>query len=390
MPQAAHVMLIVETSMEYGRAVLCGISDYVLAHKPWSMYVDLRELIIEPPRWIENWEGDGIISRSTTPELAEKLLRKRIPTVDLTDIYGDLGLPHIWTDQHEVGRLAAGHLLERGFRHFGYCGFSGHDWARKRLDGFREALRAADCTTEVLESPWEATRSLSWEDQQQQITDWLRELPKPLGVFACNDMRGQHVLDACRRAELSVPEEVAVIGVDADELVCGMCDPPLSSVIPNPRKIGYEAAALLDRLMEGAAPLPYEQIVAPLGVSTRQSTDVLAIDDPQIAAAVRLIRQRACEGITVDDVLRNIPLTRSVLERRFRKYVKRSPQAEIRNVQIKRIKQLLIETDLVLERIAELTGFSHPEYMSVVFKRETGQPPGQFRTQAQTQQDQGL
>lgn len=382
MPQHLHVLLIVETSLEYGRSVLRGISDYVLAHRPWSMYLDLRELMIDPPQWLDRWNGDGIISRSTTPELAETLLRKKIPTVDLTDIYGDLGLPHIWTDNLEVGRLAAGHLLERGFRHFAYCGFSGHDWARQRLTGFREALHAAHSAAEVLESPWSGNRD--WEDQQREITDWLRELPKPLGVFACNDMRGQHVLDACRRLELSVPEEVAVIGVDNDELICAMCDPPLSSVVPNPRKIGYEAAAMLDRLMQGAPPHPYEQIVPPLGVATRQSTDVLAIDDPQVASAVVYIRQHACEGITVDDVLKRVPLTRSVLERRFRKYVKRSPQAEIRNVQIKRIKQLLMETDLPLERIAELTGFQHPEYLSVVFKRETGQPPGHFRRQTQT------
>lgn len=383
-------MLIVETSLAYGREVLRGISDYVVEHRPWSMYVDLRELIIEPPKWIDQWEGDGIISRSTTPELAERLQKLKIPTVDLTDIYGDMGLPHIWTDNRKVGEMAAIHLLERGFRNFGYCSFTGHDWAARRLDGFREALRQADCTVDVLESPWEATQTESWEDQQRAITDWLSQLPRPLGVFACNDMRGQHVLDACRRINASVPEEIAVIGVDDDDLICGMCEPPLSSVMPNPRKIGYEAAALLDRQMQGGPALPYEQIIPPLGITTRQSTDVLAIEDPQIATAVRFIRQHACEGITVKDLLREIPLSRSVLERRFRKYIKRSPQSEIRNQQIKRIKELLMETDLPLDRIAELTGFEHPEYMSVVFKRETDETPGRFRKRAQNERDIGL
>lgn len=383
-------MLIVETSMEYGREVLRGISDYVVEHRSWSMYVDLRELIIDPPKWIDTWQGDGIISRSTTPELAERFRKSGIPTVDLSDIYGDLGLPHIWTDHRMVGEMAATHLLERGFRHFGYCSFTGHDWAQRRLDGFRAALHDAGHTTEVFESPWEATRSKSWEDQQREISDWISELPRPLGVFACNDMRGQHVLDVCRRLDVSVPEEIAVIGVDDDELLCGMCDPPLSSVMPNPRKIGYEAAALLDRQMAGAPAHPYEQIIPPLGITTRQSTDVLAIEDPQIASAVNFIRQHACKGISVKDVLKQIPLSRSVLERRFRKYVKRSPQSEIRNQQIKRIKQLLMETDLALDRIAELTGFQHPEYMSVVFKRETGDTPGNFRKQAQNKRDVGL
>jgi len=372
-------MLIVETSLAYGRQVLRGISRYVVSHQPWSLYLDLRELMVEPPEWLESWEGDGIISRSTTPELAAKLLRLKMPTVDLTDIHGDMGLPHIWTDNVAVGRLAAAHLLERGFRHFAYCGFSGHYWAGLRRDGFRAALAEAGADCQILESPWATSRAHSWEEQQREIADWLARLPKPVGVMASNDMRGQHVLDACRRRELAVPEEVAVIGVDNDELLCEMCDPPLSSVVMNAERIGYDAAALLDQLMEGHAPRERISLVEPLGIVTRQSTDVLAIEDTLVASAVKFIREHACEGVTVDDVLKKVPLSRSVLERRFRKFLSRSPQEEIRLVQIKRVKQLLAESDLALEQIAELAGYRHAEYMSVVFKRETGQTPGQYR-----------
>lgn len=372
-------MLIVETSLAYGRQVLRGISRYVVSHQPWSLYLDLRELMVEPPEWLESWEGDGIISRSTTPELAAKLLRLKMPTVDLTDIHGDMGLPHIWTDNVAVGRLAAAHLLERGFRHFAYCGFSGHYWAGLRRDGFLAALAESGVECQVLESPWATSRAHSWEEQQREIADWLAKLPKPLGVMASNDMRGQHVLDACRRRELAVPEEVAVIGVDNDELLCEMCDPPLSSVVMNAERIGYDAAALLDQLMEGHAPRERISLVEPLGIVTRQSTDVLAIEDTLVASAVKFIREHACEGVTVDDVLKKVPLSRSMLERRFRKFLSRSPQEEIRLVQIKRVKQLLAESDLALEQIAELAGYRHAEYMSVVFKRETGQTPGQYR-----------
>src|SRR6185437_15012889 len=195
---------------------------------------------------------------------------------------------------------------------------------------------------------------------------------------------GQHVLDACQRVNLSVPEEVAVIGADNDMLLCELCDPPLSSVVPNPERIGYEAAALLDRLMRGEKPPSMHLWIEPLGVTTRQSTDVLAIDDPHIAVAVRYIRENACAGATVPDLLQQVPLSRTLLERQFRKYLGRSPQAEIRAVQLKRVKQLLAETDLSLERIAELAGYEHPEYMSVVFKRETGQTPGHYRRHVQS------
>ncbi|MHC2065928.1 XylR family transcriptional regulator [Bremerella sp. T1] len=379
--QRRRVMLIVETSLVYGREVLRGINRYVVANEPWSMFVDLRELAYRPPAWLENWDGDGIITRSTTPQLAEQLKAWNIPTVDLTDIYGDQGLPHIGTDHEAVGRMGAAHLLERGFRYFAFCGFSGHNWSTRRYHGFKDAIEKTAGPVELLEGPWDSSSALTWEQQQAQLCDWLRGLPRPIGIMACNDMRGQHVLDACRRINAAVPEEVAVIGVDNDELVCELCDPPLSSVMPNPQRIGFEAAALLDRLMKGEEPTQMSKLVEPLGIVTRQSTDVLAIEDPLVASAVKYIRQHACDGISVVDVLQHVPVSRSILERRFRKFIGRSPQAEIRNVQLKRVKQLLRETDLPLERIAGLSGYDHPEYMSVVFKRELGQTPGQYRTQ---------
>ena len=300
-------------------------------------------------------------------------------------MHPDLRLPTIESDHRAIGGLASEHLLERGFRHFAVCGFTGHAWSRRRLAGFQEALlHRTGLTCQVYESPWGGRHAHPWEQEQSHIGDWLRSLPQPVGVFACNDARGQHVLDACQRVNLSVPEEVAVIGVDDDVLLCELCDPPLSSVAPNPERVGYEAAALLDRLMAGEKPPPAHVQIEPLGVTTRQSTDVLAIDDPHIAAAVRYIRDNACRGATIRDVLQQVPLSRSVLEQRFRKYLRRSPKAEIRSVQFKRVKQLLVDTDLRLERIAELAGYEHPEYLSVVFKRETGQTPGQYRRRAHT------
>jgi LacI family transcriptional regulator len=228
-----------------------------------------------------------------------------------------------------------------------------------------------------------------WDKDQSQIAAWIATLPRPLALMGCNDLRGQHVLDACRRIDLAVPEEVAVIGVDDEQLLCELADPPLSTVVPASEQIGYQAAELLDRLMSGRrprsprSPRSGERTVQPSGVVTRHSTDVLAIADPDVAAAVRYIREHACGGITVPDVLRRVPLSRSVLEHRFRAYLGRSPQAEIRAVRIKRGKQLLVETDLPLYRIAQLSGFEHAEYFSVVFKRMAAQTPGGYRRQAQ-------
>jgi LacI family transcriptional regulator len=200
--------------------------------------------------------------------------------------------------------------------------------------------------------------------------------------MACNDLRGIHVLDACQRCRLRVPDEAAVIGVGDDTLLCELCDPPLSSIVSNPEQVGHDAAALLDRLMAGGSAGFEVSYVPPVGVATRLSTDVLAIDDEPFTAGVRYIREHACHGITVDDVLDHVRLSRATLERRFQKHLGRSPHAEIRAVQLGRARQLLAETDHPIHRIAALIGFKHPEYFMVVFKREFGHSAGEFRREA--------
>jgi LacI family transcriptional regulator len=380
MTKRPHVALIVETSTAYGRRVLKGITHYVRSHQPWSIFLEQRALTTKPPAWLEGWKGDGIISRATDRRLAEALTRSKIPVVDLTDRHGDAGFPLIRSDDEAIGRLAAEHLLGRGFRRLAFCGFARESWSKRRLAAFADAAREAGASCDRFETPWFGS-DVSWEEEQDLLTAWLRDLPRPVGVMACNDVRGQHVIDACARIGLAVPEEVAVIGVDDDELLCDLCDPPLSSVIANPQRVGYLAAELLDALIHGKQPPARVQMVEPLGIATRQSTDIAAIDDPDIALAVKLIRENACKGLNLDELLAAVPLSRSILERRLRKHLGLSPLGLIRQTQIKRIQQLLVETDLPLEQIGPLAGFKHAEHMCVVFKREVGQTPGTYRRQ---------
>lgn len=379
-----HVALMVETSTIFGRRILEGIARYLRAHREWSVFLEQRALDTVAPHWLEAWRGDGIISRVSSPDFEAAILRARVPAVDLTHRRAPFGVPRIVSDDHAIGCLAAEHLLGRGFRSLAFCGYTGLLWSARRRDSF---LAQAPGPARVHESPWGGPDAGPWEQDQKAIARWLKDLPRPVGVLACNDVRGLNVVDACHRAGLDVPRDVAVLGVDDDPLLCELCDPPLSSVVPNPERIGYEAAALLDRLMDGPSPsggVPPELWIPPLGVATRLSTDALMIDDPRVAAAVRFIRENACRGITVRDVLEHVPLSRTALERRFRRDLGRSPQAEIRGVQLRRAKELLIQTDLKMDRIAELTGFEHPEYFSVVFKREVGRTPGRFRRESRS------
>lgn len=383
MARRRRVALIVETSSAYGRRILKGIRRYIHTHQSWSIFLEQRSLTSRPPAWLEDWDGDGIISRTTTRHLAESAARTRVPLIDLTDRHSTLGLPQVWPDDRAIAQLGAEHLIERGFRRFAFCGFARESWSRRRMEEFAAIVERPGEPCLIYESPWFGKDAHPWEIEQARIGEWLSGLPRPIGIMACNDLRGQHVLDACRRIDLAVPEEVAVIGVDDEEEICELCDPPLSSIIPNAELVGYKAAELLDRLMSGKVPDILQRVIPPLGIATRQSTDVLALDDPDVASAVRYIREHACRGAVVEDILEHVPVSRSILERRFRKALDCSPQALIRRTQLKRIKQLLVDTDLPLAKISELAGFKHHEHMCTVFKRETGDSPGAYRRKAQ-------
>ena len=388
MPHASprRVAVLVETSNAYGRDIQFGIGDFAKGQQGrWSMFVEQHELGAPPPAWLLRQAWDGIISRPTTPALARAFRRMGVPVVDLNDLHRDLGFPRLQSDNAAIGQLAAGHLRDRGFARFAYCGFTGEPWAADRRDGFVAALSAGragggpDVTCH--QTPWRGSDVLPWAAEQSRLERWLRRLPaEPVGVFACNDVRARHVLEAARRLGIDVPDRVAVVGVDNDELLCLMSDPPLSSVLPDARRIGFAAAELLDRCMAGHRPtVPLVVYVPPRSVVTRRSTDTLAIDDQDVAAAVGYIRANACRGIRVDDVLRQVPLSRSVLDRRFREVLGRTPHAEIRSVQLRRAAQLLTDTKLPLKQIAARCGLAHMEYLSYLFKRAFGASPRTYR-----------
>ncbi|MEO6569482.1 MAG: DNA-binding transcriptional regulator [Opitutaceae bacterium] len=376
-----QVALLIETSNAYARGLLQGVVHYIREHQPWSFHLVEQGRGDDPPAWLERWHGDGIIARIETKRIAQVVVRARVPAVDMSAARLVPTLPWVETDDEHIGRLAAEHLLQRGFKQFGYCGDERFNWSMWREKHFCAQVRAAAGTSvHCFRSAKGAGGDVS--AQVAALGRWLRDLPKPIGIMACYDIRGQQLLDACRHAGLAVPAEVAVIGVDNDELLCDLASPPLSSVIPNAHRAGYEAATLLDRMMAGKRVPATAHLIAPLGVAARQSTDVLAVDDRDVARAVQFIREEACTGINVGDILRAVPLSRRVLEQRFKRLLGRSPREEILHVRLNRVRQLLAETKLSLYQIAERTGFEHVEYLSVVFKRETGQTPSRYRNAA--------
>ncbi len=380
-PRTPHVAVCVDTSRAYGRGLLRGIADYVETIGRWSLYIDPQSAGTYAKNWLRDWRGDGILAFIETASLADRFLRSGIPTVELFGHRLDLRLPQVGNDDDAIGRLAAGHLLDRQFRRFAYSGYLGEGWSDRRFRGFAEAVRRKGCPCARHDCERRPETPAAWERVQQALTAWLRGLARPVGLMACSDRHAQRVLDACRRAGIAVPEEVAAIGVDNDEETCRLSDPPLSSVIDDPRHVGFEAARLLDRLMAGRARPGAGKpvLVPPLGIATRRSTDVTAVEDRLVADAMRAIRQGACEGLKVTGLTRACHVSRSVLYRRFQAALGRTPHDEILRVRLDRVKSLLAQSDLTLERIAGLAGFDHPEYLSVAFKRETCMTAGAYR-----------
>ena len=382
MQSRPRVALLIETSNAYARDLLYGIRSYVREQASWSIYLTEHGRGETLPEWIHKWEGEGIIARVENQTIANALLKTGTPTVDVSFGLERSPFPRVATDSNAASRLAFEHLRERGFRDFGYCGDARYHWSNMRQRHFSEHLRTAGFSCNLFHEQ-RTENPISWERTIENLARWVKQLPKPVGILACYDIRGQQVLEACRRLGVQVPDEVAVIGIHNDEMLCDLCDPPLSSVIPNARRAGYEAAAMLARMMKGEKLSPQVVLLEPLGIATRQSTDVIALDDPRIAQAVRYIREHANTRLTVDDILRVVPMSRSVFERRFKRALNRTPHEHILAVRITRVKSLLATTDLTLSAIAERTGFEHAEYMSVAFKRATGVSPGAYRSRRQ-------
>jgi len=370
-----NVALLIETSRSFPRNVVRGVGDYARVHGPWLFYLPSEMPVRSiPPK--EEWDGEGIIAQThRDAKFMKELAESGVPVVTLSGPPGTGEAHCVVPNQKAVVELAVAHFRDRGFVRFAYCGSHAERIWPPLGEFFRTLVESMGYRCDLYQpafDPGIQTLRLA------HLADWLKALQKPVALLASSDARAREVLDACRHANLHVPEDIAVLGVNDDEMICEMANPRLSSVIHNARRIGYEAAAMLQRLMAGKKVMA-DIVVDPLGVHARQSTDLLAIEDPEIATAVRFIRENACASIRVDDVLEQVALSRRALEKRFRTAVGRPPHMEIRRVQLERVKELLVTTDYKLEKIAELTGFSTAQYLAGLFHRVVKVTPGAWR-----------
>ncbi|QGQ99773.1 DNA-binding transcriptional regulator [Paenibacillus psychroresistens] len=378
-PKRKQVALLIETSNEYARGLLSGINAYLREHSSWSVYLGEYSRNNIDLSWLSHWYGDGIIARIENEETANYIKSSGLPAIDLSASRRIPSLPCVETNDLSIAIMAAEHFIERGFKSFGFYGDSRYQWSTLRGAYYQNYLISKGYICHSFETQTDSLQEQSWYLSKEKLIDWLKELPKPIGIMACYDIRGQQLLEACRLADLAVPDEVAVIGVDNDALLCELSNPPLSSIQTNALKTGYRAAELLDRMMAGETLDDPIQLIEPIRIQVRLSSDVLAVEDKIVSDAVRFIRNHAHEDIQVQNLLDHFSISRRILESRFQNALGRTPHDEILAVKLKLVKRLLVETKLNLAAIAERTGFKHTEYMSVAFKRSTGIRPGEYR-----------
>lgn len=375
-----RVALLVETTRTYTRELLAGVRSYLALHGPWSTFLELRALDSSPPPWLRHWDGDGILTRTFTQEMADLITATGLPSVELrTSIYCR-DRPSVRMDNTHIGRMVAEHFFDRGYRQFAVYGLNTELFFIERVRNFVATVQAHGCVCSELTEAASDSAS-DWEQSQARLVAWLGKLPKPVGIFAANDQLGVRLLEACQRAGVAVPEEVAVVGAENEETLCTFATPPLTSVRLDGHAVGYAAAELLDRLMrsKSARRRNVHLEVPPKGIVVRRSSDEMVINDPLVAHAARLIRENAHTGMNVDDLCRKLNASRTTLDRRMKAALKRSPKEEIARVRFREVERLLRETNLPIATIAEQTGFTYSHYLQAAFKQAYGKTPGAFR-----------
>jgi LacI family transcriptional regulator len=373
--------VIVDGSSNYGRDILRGVTRYANLQRTWMMHKDLIRLIETGSQWPKL---DGVILggvHQTVIDRGHAICRHMV----VCSGNGDPKIgPVVALDDAKIGRLAAEHLIDCRLSRFAFYGADTGGTSQRRLDGFRQTLkeRGYDCIESPVSRP--AREEVLSRSHHPRLVSWIAELPKPIGILAIDDTAASDLADACVEADIAVPEHVAILGVNNDQLLCEAAWPPLSSVEADYTRVGFAAAKILDQLLaqQDVGARDRFVLLPPIGVVQRQSTNILAVDDPNLANALRFIREHACDPCSVSDVLRAVPVGRRWLERQFAAQFGRSPHDEIAHARIETAKRLLLQSDLRIQDIAFRSGFADIKSFYQSFGKVVGTAPAAFRRAA--------
>lgn len=373
------VGLVTDAVSGYGRAVLHGVMRHANKERRWLIHREFRATVDAPLR---NWpDCDGAILAGVDEAVVRRVVRRCKHVVHCSGSGDTSQTAVVCLDDYAAGAIAAEHLMDCRLQHFGYLGFQGYGTSRSRYRGFRDKLASRGFTCTEAGLGWPQPSALVDHAHWPAMIKWVSDLPKPVGILAVDDNAAHDLAGACLAADIAVPDRVAIVGVNNDDLLCDSAWPPLSSVEADYSRVGFHAAALLDRMLSGEVVSPQDRHVEfpPLGVVRRISTDILAVDDPNLAEAMRFIREHACDPCDVRDVLRHVRVGRRWLERQFKKKLSRNPHDEIMRVRLETAKRLLLHTGLALPEIAERCGFGANQNFGRVFRKMTQSTPAAYR-----------
>lgn len=378
------VALIIDFQFKFYRSFLIGVATYMNTHANWRVYSEDwvlraytgRKRMFNPE---SGWPPDGIMGVTYDKQQVKQLLSLGIPLIILPIKDLPKEIPAVLTDDDAIGKMAAKYLLERGFKSFGFCGFDNMYWSQGRARGFTQKLEQAGFKTNLYKYPRKRTDRY-WKNEKVLIRRWLKSLPKPVAIMACNDDRSQHVIEAAKSAHFKIPEDIAVIGVDNDPMLSELPKPSISSIDLNVTKAGYEAASLLDKMMSSKTKKSKQNIIIePTYVVTRRSTDIIAVEDPVVAQALEYINDNAKEPIQVSEVAEAVAISRRALELKFKTILNRSILDEIRRSRVELAVKLLLDTTLTLSQIALALNYRGPRDLSRNFQKIKYMSPLNYR-----------
>jgi LacI family transcriptional regulator len=383
MKKIRKIAILIESSCVHGQELLLGIARFASIKRTWELVTTSPYHLSEsgPQKrsftWLKRENIEGVIYSSSI--YPEDILALNIPCIITTYMVERTPpWPNIIPNSEKICKMAADFFLNKGFKNFAYCGFDLYPWSRQRAEIFQKEITKAGYSVDIYKRPKSKIVGM-WENEQKYATDWLKKIPKPVAILTCNDVRGHFLAELCKNTDLKIPDEVSILGIDNDEVVCGICNPPLSSIDMNTRKAGFEAAKLLDSILSGTKANNQKIIVEPTYILERGSTDILAVENQDVAKALKYIRENAKELIQISDVAQHVSASVRTLQRHFNEVLGRSIGKEIKRVRIERISQMLLETDLTIYQISDEFGFSDSTHMIRLFKNIKKITPSEYR-----------
>lgn len=378
------ISIIFNANKVYDRGVICGIGEYFQASQcDWDIYIE--EDFYSYKRKLDLDAYDGIIADFDDPELECVLSKSNTVVIGVGGSYHNQNdypqIPYVATDNHQLVAQAFKHLRGKGLENFAFYGLPENAkfrWARERECAFKKIMSEHGITGSVYQGY--ETKPENWTYTINRLADWLQSLSEPTGIIAVTDSRARHLLQVCDHLRIMVPDKIAVIGIDNEELTQYLSRVSLSSVEQGTKRMGYEAAKMLHQRLSGKLMTTPRLLVPPVKVHERQSTDYKPLKDPYVIQAMHYIRLNACKGIKVEQVLSHVGISRSNLETRFKNETDHSIHQEIHNIKLEKAKDLLIGTSLSIQEISEVCGYPSLQYMYSVFKKECDITPKDFRS----------